>query len=235
MSFDWLIHYGTVAYTYAPDLAVGLGKTLVLVTISALIGFVLSLPVAMGRASSNLLLSAPAYLYTLVFRGSPLFVQIFLIYFGVGQFEFVRESIFWPLLREAYFCALLAFSLNTAAYLAELIRGGIQAVPYGEREAALACGMSRWTLYRRILLPRAIRLTLPAQSNEIILLLKATSLASTVTVLDLMGVARALYTRTYDTTPLYVVAPIYLLLVWGISVFFRQMEKRYNRFMAVRT
>ena len=128
--------------------------------------------------------------YSLFFRGTPLLVQIFLIYFGLGQFGLIRHSFLWPFLREAYVCALITFTLNTAAYSGEILRGGIRAVPRGEIEAARACGMSSFTTYRLVILPRAFSIILPAYSNEVIILLKGTSLASTITLLELMGQAQ---------------------------------------------
>ncbi|MFD2264684.1 ABC transporter permease [Lacibacterium aquatile] len=220
--------------TFGWDLLKGLWLTVQLVVIAAIFGFVLAVPIGVARLSKNPLIAVPAYIYTLVFRGSPLFVQIFLIYYGLGQFTWMRESFLWTLFREAYFCALFAFSLNTAGYMAELIRGGIKAVPHGEREAAVASGMSPMVMYKRILIPRAIRLSLPALSNEVILLMKSTVLASAITMLDLMGTAKNIYTRTYDTTPLYLVAVIYLVLVWIIGMVFKRLEKRYNKFQYVR-
>lgn len=212
----------------------GLWLTVQLVVLAGIIGFILAVPIGVARLSKNPVFAVPAYLYTLVFRGSPLYVQIFLIYYGLGQFPWMRETWAWYFFQQAYFCAIFAFSLNTAGYMAELIRGGIKAVPHGEREAAMACGMSRFTMLRRILIPRAIRMSLPALSNEVILLLKSTVLASTITMLDLMGTAKNIYTRTYDTTPLYVVALIYLVLVWILGGFFRGLEKKFNKFQTAR-
>ena len=158
--------------------------------ISAILGFLLAVPVALARLSTNPLISGTATAYSLFFRGTPLLVQIFLIYFGLGQFDIVRSSFLWPFLREAYVCALITFVLNTAAYSAEIVRGGILAVPHGEVEAARACGMSTFTAYRLVILPRAFSIVLPAYSNEVIILLKGTALASTITLLELMGEAQ---------------------------------------------
>ena len=150
-------------------------------------GFLIAVPVALARLSENRLVHGVATAYSLFFRGTPLLVQIFLIYFGLGQFDFVRSSFLWPFLREAYVCALITFSLNTAAYSGEILRGGILAVPRGEVEAAQAAGMSTFTTYRLVILPRAFSIVLPAYSNEVIILLKGTALASTITLLELMG------------------------------------------------
>ena len=140
------------------------------------------------RVSANPVIRVLPLAYTFFFRGTPLLVQLFLFYYGLAQFEAVRESIFWPYLREAYWCALLVFALNTGAYTTEILRGAIQAVPRGEVEAAQAIGMSRALMLRRITLPIAYRIALPAYSNEIILMLKGSALASTITLLDLTGI-----------------------------------------------
>src|SRR4029077_5552098 len=162
-----------------PDLLGGLLVTLELTVLSLILGMVLALPLAAMRPARAPVFGVPPYGYITFFRGTPLLVQIFLIYYGTGQFDWIRETPLWPLLRQAYWCAILAFSLNTAAYTAEILRGAIQAVPKGEVEAGLALGMSRWLVFRLISLPRAFRLALPAYGNEIILVIKSSSLAST--------------------------------------------------------
>ena len=151
--------------------------------------------------------------YSIFFRGTPLLVQIFLIYFGLGQFDFVRSSLLWPLLREAYVCALITFTLNTAAYSGEILRGGILAVPRGEVEAARAAGMSTFTTYRLVILPRAFSMALPAYSNEVIILMKGTALASTITLLELMGMSQLAASDTYQPILVFGIAGvIYYLL-----------------------
>ena len=188
-------------------------------------GMVMALPLALMRVSRNPLLWVPAYGYIFFFRGTPLLVQIFLIYYGSGQFRVVLEDAgLWFVFREAYWCAIIAFTLNTAGYTAEIIRGGIQGVPLGEIEAARACGMSRVLLYRRIILPRAFRLALQAYGNEVILLLQSSVLASTITLLDLMGVARTLTARTFAWEMFLVAGAIYLVMVFVISRGFKWIE-----------
>ena len=213
-----------------PPLIAGLWITLELLVVSSTIGIILAVPVALARVSPSRLLSVPATAFTYFFRGTPLLVQIFLIYFGLPQFDLVRNSILWPLLRDPLPCALLAFSLNMSAYVAEVIRGGILGVPKGEREAALAVGMPRGLLIRRIVLPRAFRVTLPALSNEVVLQLKATSLASTVTLLDVTGVGRRIAAKTYTSEALFMAGAIYIVLTVILAQGFRLLERRFNAY-----
>ena len=197
-----------------PDLLGGLVVTLELTVLSLVFGMVLALPLAALRTARNPILWMPAYGYITFFRGTPLLVQIFLIYYGTGQFDWIKETPLWPLLREAYWCAILAFSMNTAGYTAEILRGAIEAVPRAEIEGALALGMSPWLVFRLISLPRAFRLALPAYGNEIILVIKSSSLASTITLLDITGVARTLVAHTYAPYEVFLVAgALYLVLV----------------------
>ena len=204
----------------------GLQVTLELLIVSTIVGLALSVPIALMRLSPSRPISVPATVYTTFFRGTPLLVQIFLIYYGLPQFDAVRNSVIWPLLRDPMPCALLAFSLNMSAYTSEVVRGGILGVPKGEREAAMACGMSYWLMLRRVILPRAFRIALPALSNEVVLQLKATALASTVTLLDITGVGRRLEARTYTTEALYIAGVIYVALTVLIAQSFRLLEAR---------
>jgi putative lysine/arginine/ornithine/histidine/octopine transport system permease protein len=214
------------------DFLSGTWLTVQLVAISAVLGFALAVPLALARLSSNRLVSGAASAYSLFFRGTPLLVQFFLIYFGLGQFDFVRSSFLWPFLREAYVCALITLVLNTAAYSAEIVRGGIRAVPRGEVEAARACGMSLLTTYRLVILPRAFSIVLPAYSNEVIILLKGTALASTITLMDLMGQAQFISSNTYQPIQVFVIAGmIYYLLTLVITRIFSLLERRYNRYI----
>jgi His/Glu/Gln/Arg/opine family amino acid ABC transporter permease subunit len=217
---------------YWPELLSGTWLTVQLVVISAILGVMLAVPVAMARLSSNRAVSGIATAYSLFFRGTPLLVQIFLIYFGLGQFGFVRSSFLWPFLREAYVCALITFVLNTAAYSGEIVRGGIRAVPRGEIEAARACGMSTFQSYRLVILPRAFSIILPAYSNEVIILLKGTSLASTITLLELMGQSQLAASATYKPIQVFAIAGvIYYLLTLVITWIFHRLERRFNRFV----
>ncbi len=219
-----------------PRLLQGTLLTLELVALALVAGGLLSVPLALLRLSANPVLRALPLAYTFFFRGTPLLVQLFLFYYGLAQFEAVRESVFWPIVREAYWSALIVFTLNTGAYTTEILRGAIQAVPRGEVEAAQALGMPRATLYRRIVLPRAYRIALPAYGNEIILMLKASALASTITLLDLTGMARTVIAKTYLPVEIFLVAGlIYLALTFLLVNGFRLLERRVLRFQAPRT
>lgn len=213
-----------------PPLLGGLWITLQLALISSVIGVALAVPLALARVSRTTAVSLPAAVFTFFFRGTPLLVQIFLIYFGLPQFDIIRHSFLWPILRDPMPCALLAFSLNMAAYVGEVLRGGIGAVPKGEREAAMAVGMPHFVMIRRIILPRAFRITLPTLSNEVVLQLKATALASTVTLLDLTGVSRRLAAKTYSTEALFMAGAIYILLTALVAQGFRLLERRFNAY-----
>jgi His/Glu/Gln/Arg/opine family amino acid ABC transporter permease subunit len=210
----------------------GAWLTLELTILALAIGLVLALPVALARVSKNPLLRWPAFGYMFYFRGTPLLVQIFLIYYGAGQFSAeLREIGLWNgLFREAYFCAVLTLVLNTTAYSAEIIRGGIQNVPHGEIEAARACGMSGRLLYRRIILPKAARIALPAYSNEVVFLFQATSLVSVITLLDLTGVARDVIADTFRTFEVWSFTLFcYVAMSYGIFWIFKRMERRLMR------
>lgn len=216
-----------------PKLAQGAALTLELVALSLLVGAAIALPLALMRVSERWWLRAPAYAYIFVFRGTPLLVQIFLVYYGLGQFEGIRASALWPILREPYWCAIIAFALNTGAYTAEILRGAIQAVPAGEVEAAKAFGMSRALSLRRIILPRAVRIALPAYGNEVILMLKGSALASTITLLDLTGMARTIIARTYMPVEIFLAAGlIYLAITFVFVQLFRLLERRLSRHVA---
>lgn len=214
------------------DLLAATWLTVQLVAIAAVLGFLLAVPVALARLSSSRVVSGVAAAYSLFFRGTPLLVQFFLIYFGLGQFDLVRSSFLWPFLREAYVCALITLVFNTAAYSAEIVRGGILAVPRGEVEAARACGMSRVATHRLVILPRAFSIVLPAYSNEVIILLKGTALASTITLMELMGEAQFIASNTYQPIQVFTIAGvIYYLLTLIITRIFAVLERRYNRYI----
>ncbi|WP_165679512.1 ABC transporter permease, partial [Metapseudomonas otitidis] len=185
MIFDY-----TVIYENLPLYFSGVLVTLKLLAISLAVGLLVAVPLALMRVSKQPMVNFPAWLYTYVIRGTPMLVQLFLIYYGLAQFEAVRASWLWPYLSNATFCACLAFAINTSAYTAEILAGSLKATPHGEIEAAKAIGMSRAKLYRRILLPSALRRALPQYSNEVIMMLHTTSLASIVTLVDITGAAR---------------------------------------------
>jgi octopine/nopaline transport system permease protein len=194
-------------------LLAGVPLTLELAFLSVALGAVLALGLALMRLSGVTVLGGIARAYLFVFRGTPLLVQIFLIYYGLGQFAWIRAGLLWPFLREPFWCAVLALTLNTAAYSSEIIRGGLLSVPGGHIEAARACGMSRLLLLRRIVLPAALRQALPAYGNEIILMIKATSLASIVTLMEITGIATKIISDTYRAIEVLMVAgAIYLVI-----------------------
>ncbi|MBP0050184.1 ABC transporter permease [Marinobacterium sp. AK62] len=225
MNWNW-----DVIVEYFPRLIDGVWVTLELIFLSGLFGLMLAVPLALMRASQSRWLRLLPFGYIFFFRGTPLLVQIFLIYYGASQFDAVRESVLWPILREPYWCAIIAFTLNTAAYSAELIRGAIQAIPKGELEAADAFGMSRWLKIRRIVLPRAFGIVLPAYGNELILMLKSSSLASTITLLDITGAARTIIARTYTPLEIFATAGVLYLTIAAIMIgCFRLLEMRLNR------
>ncbi|HFX1062260.1 TPA: ABC transporter permease [Pseudomonas aeruginosa] len=213
----------------------GLLVTLKLLSISLLIGLLLAVPLALMRVSKQPLVNFPAWLYTYVIRGTPMLVQLFLIYYGLAQFDAVRESALWPWLSNASFCACLAFAINTSAYTAEILAGSLKATPHGEIEAAKAMGMSRLKMYRRILLPSALRRALPQYSNEVIMMLQTTSLASIVTLVDITGAARTVYSQYYLPFEAFITAGLlYLCLTFILVRLFKLAERRWLAYLAPR-
>ncbi len=207
----------------------GTWTTLWLTFTALAFGLVLAVPLAVARTSRNPLINGPVFLYTYFFRGTPLLVQLFMIYYGAGQFAWIRNSALWPLLSQAWFCALLAFTLNTAAYTAEILRGAIAATPKGEIEAARALGMSRALIFRRILLPSAFRRALPAYGNEIIFMLHGSAVASTVTIVDLTAAARIVNARYYSPYEAFLTAAaFYMALTFAITGLIRLLERRWH-------
>ena len=210
--------------------------TLKLLLVALAVGLIFAIPLAVLRASPNPWASRPVWLFTYVFRGTPLLVQLFLIYYGLAQFVWVRESIVWPMLSSAWFCAMLAFAINTCAYTTEIIAGAISSTNHGEVEAARAMGMSPVTLYRRILLPSALRRSLPAYSNEVIMMLHGTSIASIVTLMDITGAAREVNSRFYLPFEAFIIAAaFYLALTFVLVSLFHLAEKRWLVYLAPRT
>jgi octopine/nopaline transport system permease protein len=207
-------------------LAAGLPTTLQLLAFGLAIGGALAFVMTWARRTFTFA-ELLARLYVFLFRGTPLLLQIFLIYYGLGQFAFVRESVFWPLLREPYWCAVLALALNTAAYEAEIFRGAMQAVPRTAIEAGMACGMSRLLLFRRIIFPIALRQGLPAYGNDMIAVAKATSLASIITILELTGIAYQIISETYRSVEVFLcVGSLYLLLNFSLTRLVAGLEFR---------
>jgi len=213
----------------------GVLVTLKLLLISLACGLALAIPLGLMRVSKSPLVNFPAWLYTYVIRGTPMLVQLFLIYYGLAQFEAVRESVLWPYFSSATFCASLAFAINTSAYSAEILAGSLKATPHGEIEAAKAMGMSRFKLYRRILLPSALRRALPQYSNEVIMMLHTTSLASIVTLIDITGAARTVSSQYYLPFEAFITAGLfYLCLTFILVRLFKLAERRWLAYMAPR-
>lgn len=213
----------------------GLWITIQLVTMALAIGLVLSVPTALLASSRNIFVKALPKAFIYFFRGTPLLVQMFLIYYGFGQFEAIRGSFVWPVFREAYWCALIAFSLNTAGYTAEILRGAIQQTPFGEIEAAKACGMSGATIQRRIILPSAFRRALPAYGNEVIFMLHGSALAGVITIIDLFGAARIVNSRYFVPFESYITAGLfYLIMTFALIWLFKKLEHRWHAYLRPR-
>ncbi|AHK71505.1 ABC transporter permease [Gluconobacter oxydans] len=219
---DWPFLFAT-----AKTLLTGVPLTLRLAATSLCTGFVLAVGIAALAGSRFAPARWLAALYVMLFQGTPLLVQIFIVYYGFGQIDFLRASFAWPFLQQAYWCAILALSLNTSAYGAEIIRGAIAAVPAREIEAARAMGMSGLLLRRRIIWPQALQYGLANYGNEAILLLKATSLASVITLMDVTGLAYRLVSKTYRSEEIFTVAGlIYLALTFVIATGVHFLERR---------
>ncbi|MEH6491592.1 ABC transporter permease [Halopseudomonas sp.] len=211
---------------FLPQLWEGTLVTLQLVGLAVIIGLFLAIPLGLARASRHWYIRALPYSYIFFFRGTPLLLQLFLVYYGISQFQAVRDSFLWPYLREPFWCALITMTMHTAAYIAEILRGAIQAVPPGEVEAARALGMSRRQALQHIILPRAIRIGLPAYGNEVILMLKASAVVYTVTMMDIMGVIRTINSRTYEYELFFMVAGVmYLIITLVFTQLFRLVER----------
>lgn len=229
--YSWLSHFDlglnwAVIIKWLPKLAQGATLTLELVAIAVIAGLLLAIPLGIARSSRRWYVSALPYGYIFFFRGTPLLVQLFLVYYGLAQFDAVRNSFMWPYLRDPFWCATATMTLHTAAYIAEILRGAIQAIPPGEIEAARALGMSKPKTLLYIILPRASRIGLPAYSNEVILMLKASALASTVTLLELTGMARTIIARTYLPVEIFFAAGLfYLLMAYVLVRGFKLLEK----------
>ena len=230
MIFDY-----TVIWDSLPLYFGGVLVTLKLLAIALFFGLLLAIPLALMRTSRSPWVNGPAWLYTYVIRGTPMLVQLFLVYYGLAQFEAVRESALWPYLSNATFCACVAFAINTSAYSAEILAGSLRATPHGEIEAAKAMGMSRAKLYRRILLPSALRRALPQYSNEVIMMLHTTSLASIVTLIDITGAARTVSSQYYLPFEAFITAGLfYLCLTFILVRLFKLAERRWLAYLAPR-
>jgi polar amino acid transport system permease protein len=221
--------------TYGGRVLMGFGVTLKLVVISLLVGAILSLPVAAGRLSHNRFIAALSFGYTYFFRGTPLIAQIFLIYYGAGQFAPQLKAIgLWWFFRDSFNCAILSFAINTAAYQAEILSGAIRNVPMGQREAARALGFHKLAELRKVVLPQAFISALRPYGNEVILMTKASSIASIITVLDLMGQTRFVFSKTYDLSFYFWAAAFYLVSVEVFSRVVNAVERRITRHLHLR-
>ncbi len=216
--------------TYAPRYWSGLLTTLKLVFISISLGALLSFPVAMARMSKNRFWQSIAYGYVYFFRGTPLLAQVFLIYYGFGSFKPFLESVgLWFFFREAWYCAILAFTLNTAAYQAEILRGAIDSVAKGQWEGGRALGLSKRVIFWKIILPQALIVALRPYGNEIILMIKGSAIVAIITVYDLMGETRRAYSRTFDFQTYIWAAVIYLTIVEMLRHIWEWLERRLTR------
>ena len=225
MSFDLDLIVDSI-----PKMLMGIGLTFELLFLSGILGLILAIALLLMRISGKWYLAAPTMVYIYIFRGTPILVQIFIIYHGLPQLEFVRDSILWPILREPFGCAILALTLNTGAYVSEILRGGVLGVDRGLKEAGAALGLSVRQRFIYITSPIAIRLCLPAYSNDVISLMKSTALASTITLLDMMGIARTIVAETYAPYEVFLsLMVIYLILTWIIQRTFGWTEKRLSR------
>ncbi len=222
MDFDLIINS-------FPKLLFASITTLKLLSVSLFIGLFIGLFFAILRIKNNIILGKIAYGYSYTFRGTPLLVQIFIIYYGFGQVEFIRESFLWAILKEPYWCAVIAFALNTGAYTSEILRSAFQTIKPGFIEAGKSLGVPNKFIFYKIQIPIAIRQSLPAYGNEIILMLKGTSLASTVTLMDLTGVAKYIISTTFKPIEVFIIAgSIYLFFTFIIHNVIKFLEKKYS-------
>ena len=203
--------------------------TLKLLSVSLIIGLFIGLLFAILRLSKNFIINRFAYAYSYVFRGTPLLVQIFIIYYGLGQIEYFRTTFLWVIFKEPYWCAIIAFALNTGAYTSEILRSAFQTIKPGIIEAGKSLGISNKIIFYKIQIPVAIRQSLPAYGNEIILMMKGTSLASTVTLMDITGVAKHIVSTTYKPLEIFITAGgIYLFMTFLIHNLIKYLEKKYS-------
>jgi len=203
--------------------------TLKLLISSLFVGLFIGLGFAILRLNKNIIINKLAYSYSYVFRGTPLLVQIFIIYYGLAQIEYLRSTFLWTIIKEPYWCAIIAFSLNTGAYTSEILRSAFQTIKIGMIEAGKSLGISNKIIFYKIQIPIAIRQSLPAYGNEIILMLKGTSLASTVTLMDLTGVAKYIISTTFKPIEVFIVAgSIYLFMTFCIHNLIKFLEKKYS-------
>ena len=205
----------------------GIPLTLQVVSISTILGIFLAVAVALMRISGNRLMSLPAYYFVYLIRGTPLLLQLYFVYYGLSQFEVIRESILWPILKEPYWCGIITLTISTGAYSSEIIRGGILSVSKNYIEASGALGLSQIKTFLLITLPITVRQALPAYGNELILMVKASSLISIVTLMEITGIARTIISKTYAPVEIFLVAgSIYLVINFIIVMFVNLAERR---------
>ena len=205
----------------------GIPLTLQVVSISTILGIFLAVAVALMRISGNRLMSLPAYYFVYLIRGTPLLLQLYFVYYGLSQFEVIRESILWPILKEPYWCGIITLTISTGAYSSEIIRGGILSVSKNYIEASGALGLSQIKTFMLITLPITVRQALPAYGNELILMVKASSLISIVTLMEITGIARTIISKTYAPVEIFLVAgSIYLVINFIIVMFVNIAERR---------
>ena len=219
----------TLMLTSLPKLLSATVVTLKLLSLSLFFGLIIGLLFAILRLNKNPVINKFAYGYSYVFRGTPLLVQIFIIYFGLGQIEYFRSTFLWVVFKEPYWCAIIAFALNTGAYTSEILRSAFETIKPGIIEAGKSLGISNKVIFYKIEIPVAIRQSLPAYGNEIILMMKGTSLASTVTLMDITGVAKHIVSTTYKPLEIFLMAGcIYLFMTFLIHNLIKYLEKRYS-------
>ena len=227
MSFDFAIIVDAL-----PKMLMGIGLTFQLLIISAILGLTLAIGLMLMRISGKWYLSWPAQLYIYIFRGTPILVQIFIIYYGFPQLEFIRDSFLWPMFRDPFGCAIFALTLNTGAYVSEILRGGVLGVDRGILEAGSALGLSVRQKFIYLTTPIATRLALPAYGNDIISLLKSTALASTITLADMTGIARTLVAQTFAPYEIFIsLAIVYMILTWILQKSLGRVERYLGRYM----
>ena len=226
--YDSLIIKNVLEIFYAID------ETILLLLVSLPIGFIFSIIFALGRVSKNVVLSKTIASYIFVIRGTPLLVQIYLIYFGLGSIKGIRESFLWIALKEPFWCGVLALTINTIAYGSEIFRGGIQSVSKGQIESGQSLGFGKFSIYRRIVFPIALRQVLPTYGNELILMVRATSLVSLTTYMEMTGIARKIMAKTFAPVEAFIAAGIlYLFLNFLMIQFIKYLEWKYNHHLKI--
>ncbi|MEP2783595.1 MAG: ABC transporter permease [Pseudoruegeria sp.] len=227
MSFDFNIIVDAL-----PKMLMGIGLTFQLLIISAILGLILAIGLMLMRISGKWYLSWPAQVYIYVFRGTPILVQIFIVYYGFPQLDFIRDSFLWPVFRDPFGCAIFALTLNTGAYVSEILRGGVLGVDRGVLEAGSALGLTVRQKFIYLTAPIASRLALPAYGNDIISLLKSTALASTITLADMTGIARTIVAQTFAPYEIFIsLAIVYMILTWILQKSLGRVERHLGRYM----